>query len=108
MLFPLGSFLGIKVADPRDIACMKLSTVASRGTKRDFLDLYVACKLYPLVSLLELFKKKFARVPYNLIHILKSLTYFEEAERDPDPDLLIAISWEEAKGFFIDEVPRLL
>jgi predicted nucleotidyltransferase component of viral defense system len=40
-LFPFLLFLGTNVADPRDIACMKISAIASRGTKRDFVDLYV-------------------------------------------------------------------
>ena len=40
LLYPLQEFLGMKVADPRDIACMRISAVASRGTKRDFVDLY--------------------------------------------------------------------
>lgn len=42
VLFPFARFSNIAVADPRDIACMKISAVASRGTKRDFIDLY-AC-----------------------------------------------------------------
>ena len=42
VLFPSAPFLEVAVADPRDIACMKISALASRGTKRDFVDLYVA------------------------------------------------------------------
>jgi hypothetical protein len=41
VLFPSTSCLGVTIADPRDIACMKVSAIASRGTKRDFVDLYV-------------------------------------------------------------------
>jgi hypothetical protein len=41
VLYPSTPFLGVAIADPRDIACMKLSAIASRGTKRDFVDLYV-------------------------------------------------------------------
>jgi hypothetical protein len=44
LLFPLETFLGVNVADPRDIACMKLSEIVGRGTKRDFVDLYVVTK----------------------------------------------------------------
>lgn len=39
VLFPFGSYLGARLADPRDIACMKMSAIASRGTRRDFVDL---------------------------------------------------------------------
>ncbi|MBI3695774.1 MAG: nucleotidyl transferase AbiEii/AbiGii toxin family protein [Acidobacteria bacterium] len=31
LLFPLEAYLGVKVADPRDIACMKISAIAGRG-----------------------------------------------------------------------------
>jgi len=44
LLFPLELFRGLAVADVRDIACMKLSALASRGSRRDFIDLYVAAQ----------------------------------------------------------------
>lgn len=39
VLFPFRSFLETKVADHREIGCMKISAIASQGTKRDFVDL---------------------------------------------------------------------
>jgi hypothetical protein len=36
------------------------------------------------------------------------MTFFEEAERDPMPDMLAALSWEQVKEFFSREAPRLL
>ena len=108
LLFPLQPFLGVEVADPRDIACMKVSAIMSWGTKRDFVDLYAASESYQLAHIIELFREKFAQVHYNLVHVLKSLTYFEDAEKDPPPDLLVELSWEEVKSFFVKEVPRLL
>jgi len=46
VLFPFAQFLGANVADPRDIGCMKISAIASRGTKRDFIDLYALSQRY--------------------------------------------------------------
>jgi len=86
---------------------MKISAVAGRGTKRDFIDLYVAAARYGLRDLLELFEKKFADLRYNRIHLLKSLTYFKDAEKDPTPDMLIPLSWDEVKAFFTEEAPRI-
>jgi Nucleotidyl transferase AbiEii toxin, Type IV TA system len=108
MLFPFESFLEVNVADPRDIACMKISAIAGRGTRRDFVDLYVASQLYGLPQLLAWFKQKFAAANYSLVHVLKSLTYFEEAEKDPMPDVTEPLSWAEVKQFFSSEAPRLL
>jgi hypothetical protein len=108
LLFPLQAFLGVNVADPREIACMKISAIASRGTKRDFVDLYAVSQRFGLAQIFEWFIKKFARTNYSWVHVLKSMTYFEEADRDPMPDMLAALSWEEVKGFFSREAPRLL
>lgn len=108
VLFPFEMYLSAKVADPRDIACMKISAIASRGTKRDFVDLYAASQRFGLPRLLDLFKEKFARLRYSLVHVLKSLTYFEDADRDPMPDMLVPLCWGEVKEFFVREASRLL
>jgi hypothetical protein len=108
VLFPFKPFVGIDVADPRDIACMKLSAIASRGTKRDFVDLYVAALQFSMPRLLEWFKQKYAEVNQSLVHVLKSLMYFENAEGHPMPDMLIPLSWEEVRRFFSSQAPGLL
>jgi hypothetical protein len=108
LLFPCEAFLDVKVADPRDIACMKVSAIASRGTKRDFVDLYAVAQHHGLPQILEWFQEKFAPANYSAVHILKSLTYFDDAEKDPAPDMLVPLSWEEVKQFFTRETPRLL
>jgi len=108
MLFPCAAFLEVRVADPRDIACMKVNAIAGRGTKRDFVDLYAVSRDYGITQIIEWFKQKFAAANYSKVHILKSLTYFDDAEKDPAPDMLLPISWEEVKELFIQEVPRML
>jgi hypothetical protein len=108
LLGPLSHFLDAAVADPTDIACMKISAIASRGAKRDFVDLYVVAKRFGLPALLQLFQKKFALAHYNAVHVLKSLTYFVDAEKDPMPHMLISLTWDEVTQFFTREVPRLL
>jgi hypothetical protein len=108
LLFPTDRFSGVEVADARDIACMKLSAVASRGTRRDFVDLYVAANECSLRELLSLFVRKYAGVEYSRLHLLKSLTYFDDAEADPPLDMLTEISWDEVKDFFTRESAALL
>lgn len=108
LLFPPGIFLEVKIADPRDIACIKISAIASRGSKRDFVDLYVVSQQFGLVQLLDFFKKKFAQSNYNPVHVLKSLTYFEDAEKEPMPDMLMPLSWQETKESFIEAARGLV
>jgi len=108
LLFPCPTFLEVQVADPRDIACMKLSAIASRGTRRDFIDLYAVTQRYELSHIFEWFKTKFAAASYSGVHLVKSLTYFEDAEKDPLPHMLVPLAWEEVKQFFARQAPLLL
>jgi len=106
VLFPAVRFLEVAVADLRDIACMKVSAIASHGTKRDFVDLYVSAQRFGLAEVLHLFDRKYAQTHYSRIHILKSLTFFGDAEKDPMPHMLIPLDWDEVKQFFLREVRR--
>ena len=108
VLFPTNPFLDVAVADPRDIACMKVSAIASRGTKRDFVDLFLCAEHYGLPEILRLFDQKYAQTHYNRMHILKSLTFFADAEKDPMPHMLVTLEWDTVKQFFLRETPRLL
>jgi hypothetical protein len=107
LLFPPEWLGNLRVAQVRDIACMKIAAIAGRATKRDFVDLYLVSRDLGLPPLLDLFRRKFAQANYSLPHVLKSLAYFEEADIDPMPDMLIGVSWPEVKEFFRNEVPRL-
>ena len=102
-----GNYLGVRLASLADIACMKIDTIASRGLKRDFVDLYYISQKtgQRLADWLELFQRKYQGIRYNLNHIKKSLTYFENAEDDPIPHMLRQdFSWGDVKQFFIEEI----
>lgn len=111
VLFP--SFINynkrIKLADLRDIACMKIDAISSRGSKKDFIDIYFLLKEFSLKELLNLFDRKYKEIKYNHLHILKSLTYFEEAEKEPMPIMLKKVSWsDEIKKEIIKKVKDYL
>ena len=107
LLFPVARFGAVAVADPRDIACMKLSAIASRGTRRDFLDLFAVARTHSLSALLEMFERKYRAVPHSRLHLLKSLVYFDDAEEDPVPQMLVSSDWDEVKRFFVMQATRL-
>ncbi|MGB6371616.1 MAG: nucleotidyl transferase AbiEii/AbiGii toxin family protein [Atribacterota bacterium] len=108
LLFDLKQIKGIKIADLRDIGCMKIDAVSSRGMKRDFIDLFFICReAISLKNLLSLFKKKYKSVNYNMLHILKSLAYFEDAENNPMPRMILPTSWQEVKSFFKEEIRKI-
>lgn len=101
------NFLGLKIADIKDIAAMKIAAISDRGTKRDFIDLYFMVnsgKLLSLEKILELYDKKFSLLKQNKVHILKSLVYFDDAEEEPMPIMIKEIKWEEVKKKIRDSV----
>jgi len=110
LLFKTHKFLDINVADIKDIAAMKIAAIADRGTKRDFIDLYFIfneAKIITLEESLKLYDKKFKALPQNKIHILKSLVYFEDADRNKSPKMIKLVSWSKVKEFFVNEQERL-
>ena len=107
MLFPLLTYESVSVADARDIAAMKLSAIASRGTKRDFVDFYVLSQHYGLKELMRLFHQKLSQTAFSDIHLMKSLTYFADADKEPMPQMLQPITWEQVRQFFVIQVPQL-
>lgn len=99
VLFPFIKYENgaIKLADLRDIACMKIDAISSRGSKKDFIDIYFILKNFTVKEALDFFEKKYRGVEYNRLHILKSLAYFKEAESQPMPTMLKKIKWLEIK-----------
>lgn len=107
LVFPLQEFNNIAIADIRDVACMKLTAIAGRGSKRDFVDIFTVSQVYPLPVLFEAFKEKFSKVSYSENHVIRSLTYFEDAEKEVMPRMLKKVSWDKVKEFFIQEASKL-
>jgi hypothetical protein len=108
-LFPGRPYRFCQLADPRDIALMKLAAISGGGKREDFIDLYTilqgglsleqCCQWLPL---------KFGEGQINTYHVLKSLTYFEDSEGEPMPRMLEPFDWTECKNFFIREAHAIV
>ncbi len=85
----------IRLASKKDIAAMKLSAITGRGAKKDFTDLYFLLKEFSLKKMVQLYEEKFA--DGSAFMVLKSLVYFEDAENDEMPEMLMPASWEMIK-----------
>lgn len=110
LLFSPHDFNGVRVADAKDIAPMKIAAIADRGAKRDFIDLYFLLATHKTLTLqeaLELYEKKFGKLAQNKVHLLKSLVYFDDAEQDASPQMIQKVNWALLKKFFIAEVKLL-
>ncbi len=101
-------FQGIDILDIPDIAAMKIAAIASRGVKRDFVDLFFICReCLSLSEAVELYDRKYANLSATGVHILKSLTYFDDAEDEELPLMLKDVDWDRIKDFFRGKVKRL-
>jgi len=90
---------GISLASPIDIAAMKINAVIGRGTRKDFVDLYVLLSHYSIHEIMSFYHKKYP--DYSEYQALKSLTYFEDAESFPMPVMLIDDDWNKMKRTII-------
>lgn len=100
-------FSRINLASLEDISAMKIDTICSRGKKRDFVDLYFLANKFSLEQILKFYEQKYGKLSNNIVHIMRSMDYFADAEIDDDPEMLIPVNWEEVKGFFRKETKRL-
>jgi len=98
----------LHVADPVDIGRMKLFSIASRGSRKDFINLYCLTRaVLPLGDLLALVIEDQKGLRFNRLLFLKGLIDFEDADQDVQPVLLWDISWEGVKEHLTREVKRL-
>ena len=100
-------FTGVQLASPVDIGVMKLAAVNSRGSRRDFVDLYCLRHVVSLDRLLELAATKYADRPSFLPIAARALAYFDDAEQQPMPRLLVAAPWPEVRAYAEGAARRL-
>jgi hypothetical protein len=108
LLEPVVDLNGIPLASPTDIGLMKLAAINSRGTRRDFVDLYCLREIASLDRLLELAEIKYADRPSFLSIAARALAYFEDAEPQPMPETSTPVEWKDVKRYCEDAAVRLV
>lgn len=88
---------GINISSVIDVACTKMITVSTRGSKKDFVDIYFLLQKYSLKEIFKKMHKKYKNIDFNKVHILKSLSSFDEAEEQPMPKMHVNIDWKDVK-----------
>jgi len=86
---------GLVLAGMEDIAAMKLSAITGRGTKKDFIDLFFLLKHFRLKQMLDFYLQKYPDGSEFIV--LKSLSYFDDAEEDESPVMLKPAKWGTVK-----------
>jgi hypothetical protein len=86
---------------------MKCDALISRGSRKDFYDLFFISRTIPFEDLLKLSEKKFPLFRDFPLMVLESMTIFDNADCDVQPDLFDHTPWDLVKQFFLDQA-RLL
>ena len=108
---PIAGPEGVNLATLPDLGAMKFAAICRRGIRRDFWDLHeiVVSGGVALDEVRTTYQTMFGASQDNLYHVLRSLTWFADAEAVPEmPRGLTDVQWEEIKRFFLRETPRLL
>jgi hypothetical protein len=108
LLEPPVDYHGLQVAAPLDIGIMKLAAINSRGTRRDFIDLYCLREIVSLDRLLELAAEKYRDRPGFLRVSVRALAYFEDAEQQPMPRMYQSIEWDAVREYCAAAARRLV
>ena len=96
---------GVNMASLADNGAMKLSALTNRGSKKDFYDISRLLDVEPLNYWLEKFQEKYPNS--DIFMVLKSLTWFDDAEAEPDPRLLDGQTWSSVKSRLTSAVAQL-
>ena len=107
-LFPGTPYRGMIIADPSDIAVMKLVAIGGRGSRKNFVDLFFLFRNgVSLDSAFKMLQRRFRGIDYNEYHLRKALVYFVDAESEPMPKMIRKVSWADIKDSIVEEVRRL-
>lgn len=86
---------GLRLAGLRDIVAMKLAAIVGRGSRKDFVDLYYLFDRIEISDALKCYLSKYH--DGSEFQVMRSLTYFEDAELEPMPIMMNELSWQEVK-----------
>jgi predicted nucleotidyltransferase component of viral defense system len=100
-------FENVHLASITDIGLMKCDALISRGSRKDFYDLFFISRTIQFDDLLKLGEKKYPLFRDFPLMVLESMTIFDNADRDVQPELFDHTPWDQVKQFFIDQARKL-
>ena len=87
------------------MAAMKINAIINRGTKKDFIDIDFLLERYSLAQILELYQQKYGVKDYQIA--LRCLSYFEDAENETMPRMLVKKDWKTIKSDIIEKIRNI-
>ncbi len=85
---------GISLASLSTLATLKCNAIANRGSRKDFVDMYALIQEgWSLAQILDAASDQAPSL--NRAHVLRSFTYFVDAEAEPMPRVYRSWTWDE-------------
>lgn len=89
----------VRLASVEEIGAMKLAAIINRGTRKDMVDLYFILQHVSLDALFQVASVKYAKVRSFPVSAARALSYFDDAESQPMPQMLDKTPWSKMKKF---------
>jgi hypothetical protein len=106
LLSPFTEELAIRFWSVEDVIAMKLGAVSGRGAKKDFWDIAELLNHFSLGQMIQFFTAKYANSDPG--YVVRSLTYFDDADLQADPITLNGITWVKVRQRVLQAVKELV
>jgi hypothetical protein len=87
-----------------DIAAMKLIAISQRGSRKGFYDLHAVLPRTAFRQITSRLAEMYDPRRLNPMHLAKSLVYFDDAESEPEPQLLHRADLAAVRQGFADRI----
>ena len=75
---------------------MKINAIEGRGSKKDFIDIFLLLQQYTLEEILAFYFRKYPN--HSVFRALLNLTYFDDADSQAMPRMFIPDTWPDIKS----------
>jgi hypothetical protein len=99
LVSPTLSVNDVRLAGVEEIGAMKLAAIINRGTRKDMVDLYFILQHTSLDSIFQVAAVKYAKVRSFPVSAVRALSYFDDAESLPMPQMIDKTPWSKMKKF---------
>jgi hypothetical protein len=101
--YPILQVEKIRMASKEDILGMKLDIITTtpeyaRYDKKDFVDLACLLNDFTMAQMIEIYKHRHPKIAFPERMVLEGFQYAELADKKPNPNMLIDLSWENVKS----------
>ena len=89
----------IHLASVEEIGAMKFAALINRGTRKDMVDLYFILQHVSLDDIFQVAAIKYAKVRSFSVSAVRAMSFFEDAEALPMPQMIDKTSWSKMKKY---------